>query len=378
MGPLAGKKIIELKGIGPGPYAGMIFADLGAEVVVVERSSGTNPFGLPSKTDVHSRGKKSIALNLKTPEGVESLLRMVESADAIFEGFRPGVAEKLGIGPDVCLKRNPKIVYGRITGWGQEGPLAHSAGHDLNYISLSGIAAAIGSKEQPMPPLNLLGDFAAGSLFLVVGMLSALIESAQSGKGQVIDAAIVDGSSHMMSFFYTLSNLGSWNTTRQSNMLDGGSPYYRAYETQDGKHISLAAIEPHFFKEMIAIAELPEEFTKMQNKPEYWPEMTQILEDKFKQKTRDEWASLFEGSDACVAGVYDYKEAHTHTHNVERNAYIDVDGQTQPAPAPRFSRSECQVTHAGHAEGADTKTVLKDWGFSESEISQLDDAGALS
>ncbi len=378
MGPLAGVKIIEMKGIGPGPYAGQLMADLGAEVIVVERASKPNSIAPPSAMDVNSRGKKSIALDLRKPEGLETLLKLVESADVIFEGNRPGVAERLGFGPEVCQERNPKIIYGRMTGWGQTGTLAHSAGHDYNYISLTGAAAAIGTKDQPVPPLNVVGDYAGGSMFLVVGILAALIEVQKSGKGQVIDTAITDGSAHLMSMFYTMGKLGAWNTNRESNMLDGGIPYYGAYETADGKHVSIGPIEPQFFAEMIQKAGMPESFIQDQNNPEKWGEIKATFVETFKSKTRDEWAEIFEGSDACVAGILDYKEAIEHPHNKSRETYIEVNGDMQPAPAPRFSRTECAVPAAPSSEGADTKEVLANWGFDGGSIEVLDQAGVLT
>lgn len=378
MGPLAGIKIIEMKGIGPGPYAGQILADLGAEVIVVERASKPNSIAPPSAMDVNSRGKKSIALDLRKPEGLEALLKLVESADVIFEGNRPGAAERLGFGPDVCLQRNPKIIYGRMTGWGQSGPLAHSAGHDYNYISLTGAAAAIGTKEQPTPPLNVVGDYAGGSMFLVIGILSALLETKTSGKGQVIDTAITDGSAHLMSMFYTLSNVNAWNTSRAGNMLDGGVPYYGSYATADGKFVSVGPIEPQFFAEMIEKTGMPENFIKDQNNPKAWGEMKKVFTQTFQSKTRDEWDAIFYGSDACVVGILDYEEAIHNEHNKARGTYIEIDGTYQPAPAPRFSRSQCATPEAPHAEGVDTRSVLAQWGFSAEEISALANANALT
>lgn len=378
MGPLAGIKIIEMKGIGPGPYAGQILADLGAEVIVVERASKPNSIAPPSAMDVNSRGKKSIALDLRKPEGLEALLKLVESADVIFEGNRPGAAERLGFGPDVCLQRNSKIIYGRMTGWGQNGPLAHSAGHDYNYISLTGAAAAIGTKDQPTPPLNIVGDYAGGSMFLVVGILSAILETKTSGKGQVIDTAITDGSAHLMSMFYTLSNVNAWNTSRAGNMLDGGVPYYGSYATADGKFVSVGPIEPQFFAEMIEKTGMPESFIKDQNNPKAWGEMKKVFSQTFQSKTRDEWDAIFYGSDACVVGILDYEEAIHNEHNKARGTYIEIDGTYQPAPAPRFSRSQCATPEAPHAEGVDTRSVLAQWGFSAEEISALANANALT
>lgn len=378
MGPLAGFKIIEIKGIGPGPYAGQVLADLGAEVIVVERASKPNSIALPSAMDVNSRGKKSIALDLRKPEGLDALLKLVKNADGIFEGNRPGVAERLGFGPDVCLQCNPKIVYGRMTGWGQSGPLAHTAGHDYNYISLSGAAAAIGTTDRPVPPLNVVGDFAGGSLFLVIGMLSALLESSKSGKGQVVDAAITDGTSHLMSVFHSMDKLGLFSPNREANLLDGGAPYYKAYATSDNKFLSVAPIEPQFFAEMIQTLGLPDRFAQEQNNPKIWPELTSALTDVFKTKTRDEWVNVFEGSDACVAGILTLQEAAEHPHNKARGNYIEVNGITQPAPAPRFSRSQHRIPEPPSAEGADTKAVLSDWGFDEDTLAALEQAGVFT
>ena len=364
MGPLTGFKIIEIKGIGPGPYAGMLLADLGAEVIVVERASKPNSIAPPAAMDVSSRGKRSIVLNLKCREGLETLLKLVEGADAIFEGFRPGVAERLGFGPDACLARNPRLVFGRMTGWGQTGPLSLTAGHDINYISLTGAAAAIGTPEQPVPPLNLVGDFAGGSLFLVVGILSALLDTQRSGKGQVIDAAITDGSAHLMSTFYTMTRMGLWSTDRGANVLDGGSPFYSAYETADKKFVSVGPIEPQFFAELVAKTGLPDSFLEDQYNTHKWPDIKAALAETFKSRTRDEWVEIFEDGDACVAGILDYEEAVQHPHNRARETYIEIDGVHQPAPAPRFSRTVCDTPTAPSAEGADTKAVLRDWGFS--------------
>ena len=378
MGPLNGIKIIEIKGIGPGPYAGQVLADLGAEVIVVERASKPNSIAPPSALDVNSRGKKSIALDLRNPAGLEALLKLVESADVLFEGNRPGVAEKIGFCPEVCLGRNPKLIYGRMTGWGQEGTLAHSAGHDYNYISLTGVAAAIGAKDKPMPPLNLIGDYAGGSMFLVAGILAALIERQQSGKGQVIDSAITDGSAHLMSIFYTLDKLDAFAGQRESNLLDGGVPFYGAYQTSDDKFVSVAPIEPQFFAEMLEKAGLPESFSRDQHNPKKWSEIKIALTEKFRSKTRDEWADIFEGSDACVSGIYDMHEAPSHPHNKSRDTYLNIDGVVQPAPAPRFSRSNCDMPASPSSEGADTNDVLANFGFSDKEIVELKQAGALT
>jgi len=378
MGPLAGFKVIEIKGIGPGPYAGQLLADMGAEVIVVERSSKPSGIAVPAAMDISSRGKRNIALNLKSAEGLEALMKLIEGADALFEGFRPGVTERLGFGPDVCLARNPKLVYGRMTGWGQTGPLSHAAGHDINYISLTGSLAAIGKEDAPVPPLNLIGDYAGGSLFLVMGMLAAMLEAQKSGAGQVVDTAITDGSASLMSMFYTLNSIGAWGTKRESNMLDGGTPFYGAFETSDAKFVSVGPLEPQFFAELVEKAGFPSSYIQDQHNTVKWPEMKATFIETFKTKTRAEWAEIFEGSDACVAPVLNFKEAVDHPHNQARGTYIDIGGVQQPAPAPQFSRTVCDKPSAPHAEGSDTVDVLNDWGFSAAEIDNLKQAGVLT
>jgi alpha-methylacyl-CoA racemase len=377
MGPLAGIKVIELKGIGPGPYAGMLLADMGAEVIVVERSRQPNGIASASEKDVNSRGKKSIALNLKNQQGVETLLKLVESADMLLEGFRPGVAEKLGIGPEVCHARNPGLIFGRITGWGQTGPLAKVAGHDINYISVAGALGSIGTEEKPVAPLNLVGDYAGGSLFLVMGMLAALNERNQSGKGQVIDAAITDGTANLMSVFYTLHNMGQWKPKRASNLLDGGAHFYDTYETADEKFVSIGPIEPQFYQLLIEKAELSTEIFGNQNDANNWPEQKRALAEVFKTKTRDQWCDLLEGTDACFAPVLDFLEAPGHPHNIARSTFIEIDGAVQPGIAPKFSRSECPKPTTPKSEGTDTEAVLKDLGLSDDDIQQLLSCGAV-
>ncbi len=356
MGPLAGIKIIEMVGLGPGPFAGMLLADMGADVVQVERKSGGM---MPA---FNRRGKRSIALNLKEAEDVELLLQLVEKADALFEGFRPGVMEKFGVGPDVLLARNPKLVIGRMTGWGQTGPLAHAAGHDINYISLTGVLKAIGKKgDKPTIPLNLIGDYGGGAMFLVMGLLAALLEAQKSGKGQVIDVAMTDGSAMLMSLFNSLHSIGLWSTNQGQNMLDGGAHFYDVYETKDGKYVSIGSIEPQFYMLLMQKMDLPPEF-RVQMDANKWPELKEQLTAIFQTKTRDEWCELLEGTDVCFAPVLDYMEAQQHPHNVARNTYIEVDGETQPAPAPKFSRTVSEVQHGAHKAGADRDEVLKDWG----------------
>ncbi|MDW3647752.1 MAG: CaiB/BaiF CoA-transferase family protein [Bacteroidia bacterium] len=362
MGPLAGIKIIEIAGLGPGPFAGMMLADMGADVILVERRLDTSKTRIP---DCNRRGKKSIAINLKDPEGVETLLKLVEKADALLEGFRPGVMERLGIGPDVCMQRNPKLVYGRMTGWGQYGPLSHAAGHDINYISLTGALGAIGNAgSKPVPPLNLVGDYGGGAMFLVCGMLAALLESQKSGKGQVIDVAMTDGSAVLMSIFNSLHKMGLWKAERGINMLDSGAHYYDTYECKDGKFVSIGSIEPQFYALLMQKAELSPEDFKSQNNSSKWPEQKEKLVAIFKAKTQAEWCEIMEGSDVCFAPVLDFIEAQSHPHNVARETYIEVDGFMQPAPAPRFSRTPSEVKHGSRASGEDTEEVLSSWGIS--------------
>lgn len=374
MGPLKGVKVIEIAGIGPGPFAGMLLADMGAEVISVEKRSGKQ--ALP---DCARRGKRSIALNLKSAEGIEALLKLVEKADILFEGFRPGVMERLGAGPDECLARNPALVYGRMTGWGQFGPLAKAAGHDINYISLTGSLHAIGrAGDKPVPPLNLVGDYGGGGMFLVMGMLAALLEARQSGKGQVVDAAMTDGSAVLMAMFHSLQAMGMWKSKRGYNFLDSGAHFYDVYETQDGKYVSIGSIEPQFYALLLEKAQLDPQVFGNQNNPALWPDLKDKLAAVFKTKTQDQWCELMEGSDVCFAPVLDFNEAATHPHNAARQTYIEVDGMTQPAPAPRFSRTASQVQFGSRPHGADTQQVLSDWGFSDTDLDSLKAAGGLS
>jgi alpha-methylacyl-CoA racemase len=360
MGPLAGFKIIEIAGLGPGPFAGMVFADLGAEVILVERKADPNQQAAP---DCNRRGKKSIALNLKDSAEIDTLLRLVEKADVLFEGFRPGVIERLGIGPEVLHARNPKLIIGRMTGWGQYGPLSHAAGHDINYISLTGALRGIGrSGSKPVPPLNLVGDYGGGAMFLVTGILAALVEVQKSGIGQVIDAAMTDGSAVLMSIFNTLHGLGLHSTTHGHNMLDSGAHFYEVYETEDGKYISIGSIEPQFYAQLVEKAQLDPKVFGSQLDPAQWPALKEKLAEVFKTKTREEWCEIMEGTDICFAPVLDLVEAQQHPHNVARQTYIDLDGIKQPAPAPRFSRTVSEVRFGSRYAGQDTEEILKDWG----------------
>jgi len=376
MGPLKGLKIIEMAGIGPGPFCGMVLADLGAKIIRVDRASA---IGTGSKQDAANRGKKSIAVDLKSKEGVEVVLKLVETADAIFEGFRPGVMERLGLGPDVCSKRNERIVFGRMTGWGQEGPLANAAGHDINYISLTGALAAIGRPgSPPVPPLNLIGDFGGGGMLLALGLVAALLESKESKKGQVVDAAMTDGSALLMTMIYTMQSSGMWKTSMGSNLLDGGSHFYDTYECKDGKFISLGSIEPQFYALLCQIAELDESIFGNQMSRDSWPEQKEAIKKIILDKTRDEWCELMEGTDVCFAPVLDMSEAPKHPHNVERKTFIDLEGVTQPAPAPRFSRTEPEVVSSPSVVGEHTDEVLTSIGFSDEDINTLKTSGAVA
>jgi len=358
MGPLAGIKMIEMGGLGPAPFGGMLLADMGAEIILVERK--TADYKVP---DANRRGKKSIALNLKDPNSVAKLLQLVESADVLYEGFRPGVMERLGLGPEICLARNEKLVYARMTGWGQHGPLAHAAGHDINYISLTGVLGGIGEKGQkPSIPLNLIGDYGGGGMFLVTGILAAYIEAQRSGKGQVVDVAMTDGTAVLMSIFNTLHTLGMQTMERGANMLDSGAHFYDAYETKDGKYVSIGSIEPQFYGLLIEKAGLDIEEFKAQNNQSKWPELKEKMKQVFKSKTREEWCTIMEGSDVCFAPILDLIEAQSHHHLVARNTYIDVDGIKQPAPAPRFSRTKSEVVSGSPKPGEHTEEVLKEWG----------------
>ncbi|MBZ2187576.1 CoA transferase [Alcanivorax sp. JB21] len=376
-GPLHGLRIIELSGIGPGPFCGMMLADMGAEVIRVDRPGG-NPVAEIGH-DVLFRNRRSIALNLKSPEGVAALLKLCESADGLFEGFRPGVTERLGIGPEACLARNEKLVYGRMTGWGQTGPLASAAGHDINYIALSGALHAMGRKgDKPLPPLNLVGDFGGGGMMLAFGMVCALLESSRSGKGQVIDCSMVEGAAALMAMFYGLQGRGMFSNGRGGHMLDTGAHFYEVYETADGGYISVGSIEPQFYALLLEKAELDPAVFGVQMNPAQWPEQKKTLEHVFRQKTRAQWCQIMEGTDICFAPVLDLQEAPAHAHNQARQSFVDVDGMTQHAPTPRFSRTRSAAPQPARKPGTDTRAVLSDAGFSEAHIEALLRSGAAS
>ena len=380
MGPLQGFTVIEMAGIGPAPFAAMLLADMGANVIRVDRAvtgqTEANSFG------IMNRGKKSIAVNLKSAEGINVVMKLLESADAIIEGFRPGVMERLGLGPDECLARNPKLVYGRMTGWGQDGPLSHAAGHDINYIAITGALDAMGRKDSgPVPPLNLVGDFGGGSMYLIMGLLGALLETSRSGQGQVIDCAITDGVISLMGMTQEFKGMGLWETgQRYSNMLDGGAHYYDTYECSDGKWISIGSIEPQFYALLCELTgvDLGEPGYATQFNKADWPVYKERLIAAFKTKTSHEWCELMEGTDVCFAPVLDMDEAVTHSHNVARQSFVNIDGVDQTAPAPRFSRTQSSIEGKPPAAGRDTQTVLRDVGFSEQEVDELLAAGAVT
>ena len=356
-GPLAGLRVLELAGIGPAPYAGMMLADLGAEVVRVERPGQGPDLAGP----VVTRGRRPVILDLKQPAGLAALLAMAQRADVLIEPYRPGVAERLGFGPDVCLARNPRLVYGRMTGWGQEGPWAGMAGHDIGYIAVTGALHAIGrAGGPPQPPLNLLGDFGGGTMFLLTGILAALWERERSGRGQVVDAAIVDGTSSLTSFLYGMRASGLWSDERGANLLDTGAPYYDVYQTADGGWMAVGALEPQFYAELIRLLDLPD--APAQGDRARWPELRALLAARFAERTRDEWAAVFDGTDACVAPVLTFAEAQRHPHLAARGTVVERDGVAQPAPAPRFSRTPAALASAPLPAGAHTRDVLTSWG----------------
>jgi len=377
MGPLAGIRVLELEAIGPGPFAGMLLADMGADVLVVDRPASTD-LGLKRERwyDVMMRGKRSVTLDLKGKEGPRVALDLISKADALIEGFRPGVMERLGLGPEAVLKRNPKLVYGRMTGWGQDGPLAARAGHDINYIALAGVLHAFGRRgEAPVPPLNLVGDFGGGGMLLGFGIACALIEANRSGRGQVVDAAMVEGASVLAAMFSGFLAAKSWSEERGINILDTGAPWYDVYETRDGKYVSIGAIEAKFYEELLARLDLRSESLPSQYERARWPEMREAFATAFRTKTRDEWCNVFEGSDACFAPVLSFSEARIHPHNAARQAYVEVAGVAQPAPAPRFSRTPGGVRGAPPERGEGGRAALADWGFSAPEVERLRSGG---
>ena len=377
MGPLAGLRVVELQGIGPGPFCGMMLADMGAEIIRVDRSAavGSGARG----ADVLARGRKSIAVDLKNPQGVETVLKLVETADVLLEGFRPGVTERLGLGPDACLARNPKLVYGRMTGWGQTGTMAHAAGHDINYISLSGVLHAIGEPgSRPTPPLNLVGDFGGGGMLLAFGIVAALYERGVSGKGQVIDAAMTDGSALLMNSIFGLMGQGVWNQNRGSNLLDGGAHFYGTYETKDGLFVSIGSIEPQFYALLLEKTGLDQDpdLAKQMSRDD-WPKLREKLAAVLATKTRDEWDEIMLGTDICYAPILNFDEAVAHPHNQARNTFVASADIVQAAPAPRFSRTEPELPEPPVAPGEHSEEVLASIGLDAAAIAELKSSGAV-
>lgn len=380
-GPLTGFRVIELAGLGPAPFAAMLLSDLGAEVIRVERAAAVRgPAPDTPSSDLNLRGRRSIAIDLKHPDGVAVLLDLVESADALIEGFRPGVMERLGIGPEVCQQRNPALVFGRMTGWGQDGPYANAAGHDINYISLAGSLAHFGrAGEAPVPPLNMVGDFGGGGMFLALGVVAALLEAKGSGVGQVVDTAMVDGAAVLMTMFWSMKAAGVFDENqRGTNLLDTGAHFYDVYECADGTYISVGSIEPQFYAELLRLTELDgdEQFAQQMD-PTQWPELKVRLAEVFSKKTRAEWCELMETTDVCFAPVLTMSEAAQHQHNVERSTFIDVAGVTQPAPAPRFSRTPAAVACPPAYAGQHSRDILSDWGVEPDRVSDLIESGAV-
>jgi alpha-methylacyl-CoA racemase len=379
-GPLAGIKVIEIAGIGPGPFCAMMLADMGADVVRVDRAgnvAGGDPATPPA--DVLNRGRRSIGVDLKHPDGVEAVLALVESADALIEGFRPGVMERLGLGPEECLARNPHLVYGRMTGWGQEGPYAPTAGHDINYIALAGALDPIGRAGQaPVPPLNLVGDFGGGGMLLAYGVVCGVLSARTTGEGQVVDAAMVDGAAVLTTMFHAFRAMGIWNDERGTNLLDTGAHFYDVYETADAKYVSIGSIEPQFYAELLRLTDLEGEELPWQHDRAQWPQLKERLAEIFRTKTRDEWCEIMEGTDVCFAPVLSLAEAPSHPHNVARDTFVEVAGVVQPAPAPRFSATPVETPRPPAHAGQHTDEVLGDWGLDADRIAKLREAGAIA
>lgn len=380
-GPLAGLRIVELAGIGPGPFAAMMLADMGATVIRVERAQAVRgPAPETPHWDILLRGRRNVAIDLKQPGGVETFLRLVEGADALIEGFRPGVMERLGVGPDVCLARNPRLVFGRMTGWGQDGPLANAAGHDINYIALAGALAHFArAGEAPVPPLNMVGDFGGGGMMLAFGVVCALLETRSSGRGQVVDAAMIDGTAALMSMFWAFKNVGLFDENRPgTNLLDTGAHFYDVFECADGRYVSIGAIEPQFYGLLLSLTGLdadPEFAAQMD--ASRWPRLKERLAGVMRTRTSAEWCAVMEGTDVCFAPVLTMSEAAAHPHNVARSTFVEIDGVLQPAPAPRFSRTAAAVSGPPAHPGEHTREVLLESGFTPDEIAALIDSGTI-
>ena len=377
-GPLTGMKVIEMVGIGPAPFCAMMFADMGAEVVRIDRPRPPGEAGA-ERADILARGRRSVSIDLGKPGAADAVLEMIDKADVLIEGFRPGVMERLGLGPDVCLARNPRLVYGRMTGWGQYGPLSHAAGHDINYIALTGVLHAIGrSGDAPVVPLNYVGDFGGGAMLLAFGVLSALYETRHSGKGQVVDAAMTDGSALLSAMMYGMKAAGHWSNQRGENLLDGGAHFYDTYACADGKYVAIGSIEPKFYALLLELCGIDDPTFSGQMDSRRWPVLKHRLADVFRTRTRDEWCMLMEGSDVCFAPVLDWDEAPLHPHNQARNTFIDIDGVVQPAPAPRFSRTAPGTPKPPSPAGQDATDVLQSWGLSEEHLERLRSSGAIA
>jgi len=379
MGPLAGVRVVEMSGIGPAPFCGMLLADMGAQVVSVQRMAATDlGFDIETRFDLLNRGKQAVAVDLKSPEGVETVKTLIAGADLLIEGFRPGVMERLGLGPDICQALNPKLVFGRMTGWGQTGPLKDRAGHDINYIAMTGALAAIGAPDgAPAVPLNLIGDFGGGAMYLALGLLAALVEARTSGQGQVIDAAMVDGVASLMTMHLGFRQAGFWNLERGSNAVDGGSPYYRTYECRDGKYLAVGAVERRFYLEFVTGLGLDPARLPIQNDRARWPELTGIFAAEIRKRDRDDWAARFQATDACVSPVLDMDESLTHPMAVDRGMFRHQSGVTEPNPAPRFSRTPGAIRGPVPDANATTHAVLKDWGLAPAKIAELAAAGVI-
>ena len=377
-GPLSGIKIIEMAGLGPAPFAAMLLSDMGAEIIRIQAKNSKPAIPiLNTKFDVLARGRRSMAIDLKKPASVDALLQMLEKADCLLEGFRPGVMERLGLGPDICLKQNPKLVYGRMTGWGQSGPLADRAGHDINYIALSGVLNAIGRKDTPPAiPLNLIGDFGGGQM-MAFGIVCAILEAKTSGKGQVVDVAMTDSTALMASMLYGFKAAGMWSNERYANLLDGAAHFYDTYECSDGKFMAVGAIEPQFYRQLLEVLEISDEDFKNQNDPAMWGELKERMKAIFLTKPRDTWAEMFEGVDACVSPVLDWDEAIAHPHNQARETFTEIAGVVQPSPTPKFSRSTPDTPTPPSAKDENTLEILADWGISNEAINQLREDEAI-
>lgn len=373
-GPLQGVTVIEMAGLGPAPFAGMVLADMGAEVICIDRPAKAGSADSSRSTEIARRGKKSVALDLKQPASIEAVLKLLESADVLLEGFRPGVMERLGLSPEICLRQNPKLVYGRMTGWGQFGPLSHAAGHDMNYIALSGALHAIGTKEAPVVPLNLVGDFGGGGMFLVSGVLAGIIQARTSGRGQVVDVAMTDGSALLMSMMYGMMAAGQWKDQRASNMLDGGAHFYGTYRCADDKWVAIGSIEPQFYALLVEKSGIGQIDMTSQRDPSTWSDMRKRFEHIFAQRTRAQWCEIMEGTDVCFAPVMGMTEAANHPHNQARKTFCEIDGVLQPSPAPRFSVTESEVAHGPVRIGSDTTKVLSQLGLSGEQIRAISGA----